>query len=465
MKEGTALLNWCGSNFSALIQLHIEENGILTQLIHSQSSHSGRLRVGAVAGLVCLFSMVVAFATIAQAPIGSTIQQQVAESLIPAPIALSTDTQNRFLYESQVQHGDTVAALLERLMVSDSAAMDFLRANISAQAIFRQLSPGKSVVAHTTLHGELQTLIFPLNGETDHILAIERQGDSFTANERPLQMGAQIVAKSAEIRHSLFGASDAMEIPDAIAMQLTTIFGGDIDFQRDLRKGDHFSVVYELFTYLGRPLRSGRVLAAEFVNDGKIYRAAWFANPAETSGGGYYTENGKNIRKAFLRSPLEFSRITSGFTTARFHPVLRLWKAHKGIDYGAPVGTHVKSTGDGIVDFVGIKGGYGKVVIMRHQNRYTTLYGHLSGFAPGVRKGSRVNQGDIIAFVGATGLASGPHLHYEFRTNDVHQNPLAAVLPGARPLTTEQLIQFHGQTAGYLANLDLLHSFNLAQSD
>lgn len=264
----------------------------------------------------------------------------------------------------------------------------------------------------------------------------------------------------------MFGASDAAGIPDSVATQVADIFGGDIDFHRDLRKGDRFAVIYESVNHLGRAVRSGRILAAEFVNNGKTYRAAWFADDADGERtGGYYTAEGKNIRKAFLRSPLEFSRITSGFTSARFHPVLQKWRAHRGVDYGAPMGTRVKATGNGVVEFVGIQGGYGKVVILRHQGRYTTLYGHLSGFASGLRKGSRISQGDVIAFVGATGLASGPHLHYEFRVGDVHQNPLAITLPSAPPLMPQQLVKFQTQIGAHLARLDLIRGFNLAQSD
>jgi murein DD-endopeptidase MepM/ murein hydrolase activator NlpD len=295
---------------------------------------------------------------------------------------------------------------------------------------------------------------------------VERKGDGFSASEQALPLETQVVMKSAEIRYSLFGASDAAGIPDSVATQLADIFGGDIDFHRDLRKGDRFAVIYESINYLGRPVRSGRILAAEFVNNGKSYRAAWFADPAGgENSSGYYTADGKNIRKAFLRSPLEFSRITSGFSSARFHPVLQKWRAHKGTDYGAPVGTRVKATGNGVVEYVGVQGGYGKVVVLRHQSRFTTLYGHLSGFAPGLRKGSRVSQGDVIGFVGATGLASGPHLHYEFRVNDVHQNPLAMALPSAPPLLPQQLGQFRARTEVHLARLELIRGFNLAQSD
>ena len=410
--------------------------------------------------------MVAALGTVNDTPVESFPTHPVVEQLaLPALVADGNNSQS-FLREEKVQRGDTVMGLLQRLGVDDPAAAGFLKGSASTQALFRQLSPGKNLTARTGPQGELQTLVFPLNGGKDQALVVEKHGDSFSASEQALPLETQVVMKTAEIRYSLFGASDAAGIPDSVATQMADIFGGDIDFHRDLRKGDRFAVIYESINHLGRPVRSGRILAAEFVNNGKTYRAAWFADPAGgENSSGYYTADGKNIRKAFLRSPLEFSRITSGFTSARFHPVLQKWRAHRGIDYGAPVGTRVKATGNGVVEYVGVQGGYGKVVILRHQGRFTTLYGHLSGFAPGLRKGSRVAQGDVIAFVGATGLASGPHLHYEFRVNDVHQNPLAMALPSAPPLMPQQLGLFRARTEAHLARLDLIRGFNLAQAD
>ena len=269
--------------------------------------------------------------------------------------------------------------------------------------------------------------------------------------------------KSAEIRNSLFGATDAAGLPDTIATQIADIFSTDIDFHRDLRKGDRFSVVYEVFYDRGEPVKSGRVLAAEFINQGKSYQAVYF-NTAENEGG-YYTADGKNLRKQFLRSPLEFSRITSGFTNARFHPVLQTWRAHKGIDYGAPTGTRVKATADGVVEIAGRQGGYGNVVVLRHQTKFTTWYGHLSGIAKGLRKGKRVAQGEVIGFVGATGLATGPHLHYEFRINDVHQNPLRIAMPAALPISPELKPKFEQTAKSYGERLDLLRTTNLARLD
>jgi murein DD-endopeptidase MepM/ murein hydrolase activator NlpD len=181
----------------------------------------------------------------------------------------------------------------------------------------------------------------------------------------------------------------------------------------------------------------------------------------EAGHGGYYTPDGRSIRKAFLRSPLEFSRITSGFSVARFHPILQQWRAHKGIDYGAPIGTKVKSTADGIVEFAGRQGGYGNVVVLRHQSRYTTLYGHLSGFARGLRAGNHVSQGDVIGYVGATGLATGPHLHYEFRIDGAYQNPLLAATPPSPPLGPQERGRFLAEAGAQLARIDMIRDTNL----
>jgi len=437
---------------------------IVAQLGYFHAERPGHFWAGlAVLGL-SLFGMVAAFGTVADNRSADVPRKLVVESLALPPLTSLADDGELFYREERVKSGDTAGKLLQRLGVNDPAALEFLRSDKTAQVLFRQLSPGKSLTARTDIEGGLDSLAFPLNGSGDHALIVEKQSSGFVASQQPLALEAHLVMKSAEIRHSLYGATDAAGIPDAIATQLAEIFGGDIDFHRDLRKGDHFSVVYESFSHRGHVARTGRILAAEFTNDGQTYRTAWFRNSTSNESG-YYMADGKSIRKAFLRSPLEFSRITSGFTMARFHPVLKTWRAHKGIDYGAPTGARVKATSDGIVDFVGVKGGYGKVIVLRHQGRYTTLYGHLSAFAKGLRQGQRVSQGDVIGLVGATGLASGPHLHYEFRINEVHQNPLAMVLPTAPPLTVQQLVQFRAQTASHLARLDLIRGLNLAQLD
>jgi murein DD-endopeptidase MepM/ murein hydrolase activator NlpD len=289
----------------------------------------------------------------------------------------------------------------------------------------------------------------------DTLVRIEPVGDGFRVAYESLQLDTRVVVKSGTVRTSLFEATDSAGVPDRVASQLADIFGGDIDFHRDLRKGDHFSVVYELREFDGRPVRAGRVLAAEFVNNGRAYRAIHF-------GSGYYTPQGKNLRKAFLRSPLEFSRISSRFGM-RLHPFLQSWRAHKGIDYAAPIGTRVRAVADAVVEYAGPKGGYGNVVILRHQGQYSTVYAHLSRIA--VHRGARVAQNDTIGFVGQTGWATGPHLHYEFRVAGQARNPFAVALPAALPLPETQMAAFRAQATAMASDLDLLESSSLALLD
>jgi murein DD-endopeptidase MepM/ murein hydrolase activator NlpD len=243
-------------------------------------------------------------------------------------------------------------------------------------------------------------------------------------------------------------------------MQMAEVFGGDIDFHRDLRKGDRFSVAYEVLYSDGLAVRPGRLLAAEFENAGKSYRAVWYAG-ADGGKGGYFTPDGKNLRKAFLRSPLEFSRISSGFGM-RMHPIMQQWRAHKGVDYAAPTGTKIRAVGDGVVEFSGMQGGYGNLLVLKHNGHYTTAYGHLSRIAPGLHRGARVSQGDTIGFVGQTGWATGPHLHFEFRVAGEPRNPLTIAMPAALPVPSNELAAFKRSTATLAAQLALIANSNLA---
>ena len=435
-----------------------EEGRILPHALTREFARLKHPWLGASLSVVLLSGMVTAFGTAPDTDVSNVVRTAVVESLLATPILeLSSDAPAAFVREERIRPGDAVPALLERLGADDAGMMGFLRSDKTSQVMFRQLSPGKTVTAWVEPSGTLQRLQFPLNGATDNVLLIERTGDGgIKSRVQALTLEARVVMKSAEIRYSLFGATDAAGIPDGIATQMADIFGGEIDFHRDLRKGDRFAVVYESITHMGKEVRNGRLLAAEFINNGKGYRAAWFT--AQGTEGGYYSADGTSLRKAFLRSPLEFSRITSGFTSARFHPVLQQWRAHRGIDYGAPVGTRIRATGNGTVEFAGVKGGYGKTVVLRHQGRYTTLYAHLSGFAPGMRAGAKVNQGDTIGFVGATGLVSGPHLHYEFQINGTHQNPLAMTLPSAPPLAANQLPEFKRHTGEHFARIERIRN-------
>ena len=387
-----------------------------------------------------------------------TVQSVVEQVALPA-IAAADSADEAYTREERVQRGDTIASIAARLRVEDQGAIRFLRSSPEAR-VLRGLATGRIVRARTTEDGRLIDLRYSNAGA---LVVVKSDGDTFRVEEQAAPLERRVMMKSGEIKSSLFAATDAARLTDGVADQIADIFSTDIDFHKDLRRGDKFTVVYEMFYDAGEPVKSGKVLAAEFINGGKPYQAVWFQHA--DGQGTYYTPEGKNIKKAFLRSPLEFSRVTSGFTTARFHPVLQRWRAHTGVDYGAATGTGVKATADGVVDFAGVKGGYGNVVILRHQQKYTTLYGHLSGFGRGIRTGAKVSQGDVIGYVGSTGLATGPHLHYEFRINDVHMDPLKAAMPDAPPITPDRRAAFDAVARPLAMRLGLLRNTNLAKLD
>lgn len=407
-----------------------------------------------------LFGMVTAFGIAPQTETSQIKVQAVTEALLLPAITQDPTAVAEFWREERIQRGDTVAELLKRLNIDEQDAQAFLRSNKNTSALY-QLKPGKTVQARTSASGELISLRY-MNSEGS-LLHVEKQGDTFSATEKAAPLEQRVQMKAGKIVSSLFAATDAVDLPDAVAMQLVEMFSTDIDFHKDLRKGDNFTAVYETFHNNGEQIKSGRVLAAEFTNQGKTYRAVYFQDAQ--GHGGYYTADGKSLRKAFLRSPLEFSRITSGFTNARYHPVLKEWRAHKGIDYGAPIGTRIKAVADGTVSYIGKQNGYGNLLVLKHQGQFSTAYGHLSGFGKGLRVGSKVSQGDIVAYVGMTGLATGPHLHYEFRVAGVQRNPLTVDMPTAFPIATQYRQQFQATSQDMLARFNLLRGTNLASLD
>ncbi|HSD53933.1 MAG TPA: peptidoglycan DD-metalloendopeptidase family protein [Burkholderiales bacterium] len=410
-----------------------------------------------VAGVAGLLAGVAAFGTVSDSPEPPVARVTVIETLRPQVTEVASASAPSYVHEERFERGDTFARLLARLGVDSAVAVQLVKQHGKSKP-FRSLRPGMTVQAETTDFGALLALRF-ISGR-DTILGFEREGDGFRVLDEPARLARRVVLKSGEIRSSLFAAADEVDMPDAITMQIADIFSGDVDFQRDLRKGDRFAVVYEAFHHNGRLLKEGRVLAAEFVNNKKALRAVWF-DDVEQGRGGYYAPDGKNLRKAFLRSPLEFSRVTSGFAM-RFHPILQQWRAHNGVDYGAPTGTRVRATADGVVDFAGQQGGYGKVVILRHHGGITTAYAHLSSFAGDMRRGARMAQGDTIGFVGATGWATGPHLHYEFRVNNQHRNPLTVAMPAAEPVPAERMAAFTAAARRLTGQLELLADVRLA---
>jgi murein DD-endopeptidase MepM/ murein hydrolase activator NlpD len=373
---------------------------------------------------------------------------------LPAPVvealALRGEEQaapKSYVREEQFQRADTIAEFVARLGLADP--------RLARVRSLRELRPGTYVSAEVGADGELISLSW-LSGR-DTLVRIAPDGDGYSRSESLAPLTTRLAMKAGVIRNSLFGASDEAGIPDNVAMQLADVFAGDIDFHRDLRKGDRFNVVYEVYSLNGRAVRSGRVVAAEFVNQGRSYKAVRY-------GASYYTPEGKSLRKVFLRSPLEFSRVSSGFGM-RKHPLFKTWMAHKGIDYRAPVGTRVRATGDGVVEFVGVKGGYGNAVVLRHRGQYSTIYAHLSRFPAGLHRGQRIAQGDTVGFVGQTGWATGPHLHYEFLVAGQARNPLSIAMPSANPVPADQLAEFAAQTAPLLARLELIANGEVAQLD
>jgi murein DD-endopeptidase MepM/ murein hydrolase activator NlpD len=397
------------------------------------SLHRHPKRVAGSLATLLLGTGVTAFGVVPLAPDAANLPvRQVLESVQTLPLQAQLDAlaDHRFkLFRTDITRGnDTADTLLKRLNITDPAAADFLRKDSNARLALAG-RPGKTITAEASDKQELTKLStrWPSDDETlFKRLVVERAGQSFVSRIETAPYVANARLASGSIQSSLFAATDEARIPDAVAVQIAEMFSSDIDFRRALRKGDRFNLVFEALEADGEPLRTGRVLSAEFVNAGKVHQAMWFQPPGQDANGaaykgGYYSLDGKSLRRAYLGSPLEFTRISSGFSM-RFHPILQKWRAHLGTDFAAPTGTPARTVGDGVVSFAGSQNGYGNVVFVKHRNGHETVYAHLSKV--NVRAGQSVAQGDTIGLVGATGWATGPHLHFEFRVNGVHQDPM-----------------------------------------
>ena len=368
-----------------------------------------------------------AFAVASMAPDPADLPvRNVLEAVTPAALSAQATVLDGFrypLYRSETTRAnDSAEGLLKRLNIDDPKAAAFIRSDVLVHnSVWGRV--GRQVSVEATESRQLRKLTVrwaPDESGSFNRLVVERVGNEFQAKLETPKLQPTVRMASGTIQTSLFAATDGAQIPDGVAVQLAEIFSGDIDFHRALRKGDRFSVVYESLEADGEPFRSGRVISAEFVNNGRTVQAIWFQDPGAGKGA-YYTPSGESLRRAYLASPLEFSRVSSGFSM-RFHPILQSWRAHLGVDYAAQTGTPVRSVADGVVDFAGMQGGFGNVVIVKHRNNHSTVYAHLSRIA--VRKGQTVTQSQNIGAVGSTGWATGPHLHFEFRVNGHHQDPL-----------------------------------------
>ncbi len=352
--------------------------------------------------------------------------REVVEDVQPQDLSAQADALDAHVFQlyrsDQVRTTDTVDTLLARLGISDPDAAAYLRqdALVRTQLLGR---PGRIVRAEATDHHALTALtarwVADDSGQFKRLVVQRDANGKLSTRVETAPLVASVRLGSGTIRTSLFAAVDESLLPDEVAVQMADVLSAEIDFHRGLRKGDRFSVAYEALEADGEPLRTGRVLSLEFVNNGKTYQALWFQEPGAK--GAYFTPDGKSWTSSYLASPMEFSRVTSGFAM-RFHPILQKWRAHLGTDYGAPTGTPVRTVGDGVVEFAGWQNGFGNVVFIRHNGSDQTVYAHLSRID--VRLGQKVDQGQRIGAVGATGWATGPHLHFEFRINGVHQDPV-----------------------------------------
>ena len=401
--------------------------------------------VAAVAGILALAAW-----PRQEAPTSVDLTALVASQSAAPTTATATDEDFPANVEYTVQRNDTLDQIFRSVGI-DMAALAELRQRPEVRRALDIVRPG-DIITFTHVDGALQSLNRQISNTLT--LSVARSDDGFAVYyvENPLE--TEIVGRRARISSSLFAAGQEAGMSAETIMTLANqIFGWDIDFALDLRAGDEFSVLYEQKFQDGEYVNDGRVLAAEFVNQGKTHRAVWFQSQ-DGDMQGYFTPEGKGMRKAFLRAPLDFTRVSSVFNPHRVHPISGVIRAHKGVDYAAPTGTPIWAAGDGRINFAGRKGGYGNVVMIDHGKGISTVYGHMSRFGKSARVGRAVKQGDIIGYVGMTGAATGPHLHYEYRIKGVHKNPATIPLPRTE-IPSSYLAEFRSQSESELVKLQL----------
>lgn len=482
-------------------------------------------RISLATLVICSLGAATAFSIApASVSIDAPNQTAVVESVALESTVIGASDHGIFHRQERIQRGDTLSLILQRLGAQDPAFLAFARQDRAARQLL-QLRPGRTVAAELDGSGRIRRFWALVDGGStsgsgkskkgarrgDEITeAVNESGGangadgvkvaaaannvdtanglggeaklsaarrvlitrtasgdqdkpSFVARDEGVQIERTLEMRGFEIRSSLFSATDEAGIPDAVATQVAEILGGDLDFHRDLRRGDSVRVTWESLRVadgLDSPV-VGRVLAVEMVHQNRKIQAVWFDRG--NGRGDYYNSQGRSIRKAFLRSPLEYSRVSSGFSESRLHPIHHDWRAHRGVDYAAPSGTRVRAVADGVVDAVGRKGGYGNVLSIKHPNKTVSLYAHLSGFGPGLRPGSRISQGDLVGFVGSTGWATGPHLHYEFLVDGTNVDPLKAALPTAAAVSSTEQAQFRSQVDKHMRRISLLSAPRLAR--
>jgi len=425
-----------------------DKPGILADSPVRARSRTGLLFVG----LGLSLAVVSALATVPGRQNDVVDIRSIVEPLAAPVFTVAQGDTGPFVRIERIQAGDTLSNVLARLDTSSSDVIATMTASKAGSAAIRSLRPGRAISATITPDGQLQSLDVPVSERG--MYRLERIDGRLKEVSDEDASGTLTRLSAGRISSSLFAAADAAGLPDAVTMKMAEIFGTEIDFHTDIREGDEFSVLYEANTRNGAEVGVSRILAADFVNNGRRYAVIHFVDSDGNEG--YYTPEGRNLKQAFLRSPLEFSRVTSGFKM-RFHPIKKTWRQHTGVDFGAARGTAIKATSNGKVEFVGSKRGYGNTVVLRHRNKISTLYAHMSGFARGLRPGQSVSQGDVIGYVGSTGWATGPHLHYEFRRNNQPTDPLQVALPKAEPLEESEMARFGSVATERLAQLATLN--------
>jgi len=412
-------------------------------------------------GGICTFAAVTAFGVAPLADSAVPEQRLMSEPLLINTVsAANSDTS--FVQHEKIRRGETLSSLLSRMGVNDDEIAGFVRRDRTARGLL-ELRPGRTVSASLSADRSVESLNYRLGSEgtLDQAkrLVIRRSDGRLEAVEEPLQLERSVEIRSAEVRRTLAEALEAADIPDSLVTRMGDIFGTEVDLRKDVRRGDRLRVVYQTVREAGsleQPTVE-RILAVQFRGGQRKLEAVWFDRG--NGNGDYYSFDGRSLSRTFLASPLEFTRVSSNYTEARLHPIFRDWRAHKGVDMPAPIGTKVRTTADGTIKFIGRQNGYGNVIIVQHNARYQTLYAHLNDFAQGLEQGSRVLQGDVIGTVGMTGWSTGPHLHFEFHIDGEHVDPMAAIEQSpVRLLQGDEKARFAEVAAQFRSRFGLLES-------
>ena len=412
-------------------------------------------------GGICTFAAVTAFGV---APLADSAVPE--QRLMSEPLLINTvnaaNSDASFVQHEKIRRGETLSSLLSRMGVNDDEIAGFVRRDRTARGLL-ELRPGRTVSATLSADRSVESLNYRLGSEgtLDQAkrLVIRRSDGRLEAVEEPLQLERSVEIRSAEVRRTLAEALEAADIPDSLVTRMGDIFGTEVDLRKDVRRGDRLRVVYQTVREAGslEPPTVERILAVQFRGGQRKLEAVWFDRG--NGNGDYYSFDGRSLSRTFLASPLEFTRVSSNYTEARLHPIFRDWRAHKGVDMHAPIGTKVRTTADGTIKFIGRQNGYGNVIIVQHNARYQTLYAHLNDFAQGLEQGSRVLQGDVIGTVGMTGWSTGPHLHFEFHIDGEHVDPMAAIEQSpVRLLQGDEKARFTEVAAQFRNRFGLLES-------